>query len=131
MKARESLRAVAAGEVYTRSNEVVFRPATRERPLLVIHGEVLERLRLLAPGHELRDRSAFDYWPVIEPPHELDDAVGVGIWQGFQQGRVHYGEDGGVGADAERERENGNGCEAWILAEDPQRVAKVLQECLH
>jgi len=58
MDAGEPLRAIATGEVYARSNKVEFRPTARERSFRVVHGKVLERLRLLAPSHELRDRSS-------------------------------------------------------------------------
>src|SRR5262249_38166543 len=41
---------------------------------------------------------------------------------------VHQAEDGGVGPDAEGERQNSDGSEAWRFAQHAQAVANVLQE---
>ncbi len=41
---------------------------------------------------------------------------------------VHHAEDRGVGADAERERDDGDDGEAEILAQDAQAEADVLPE---
>src|SRR3981189_3466110 len=42
--------------------------------------------------------------------------------------RIGDTEYGRVGADAQRQRQRRDYCEAWTLPQHPQRVAKVLQE---
>ena len=48
--------------------------------------------------------------------------------QGLQQDGIEHAEDCGVGADAQRERENGSCGEDRAPAEDSQRVSHVLEE---
>src|SRR5487761_1813511 len=48
-----------------------------------------------------------------------------------QKIRVEEAENGGVGADAERESENGDGGESWGFAEHAQAVAQILNQCPH
>ena len=62
---------------------------------------------------------------------EKDQAVRVGKRRGLQQDRVDHGENGGVGSDAERQRQYGGGCEPGTLAECAQRVLEILQKCFH
>ena len=50
--------------------------------------------------------------------------------QGTEEHRVHQAEDRRVRADAEREREQGDGGEDGIGGEPPQAVARVLQQHL-
>ena len=56
---------------------------------------------------------------------------GVANRKRAQQDSVDEAEDGGVGADAEGESENGDGGEAWRLAEHPQPESEVLKKGLH
>src|SRR5215469_8964180 len=60
----------------------------------------------------------------IEHQNEL-----IGIWIGkrSQKHSVDDAEDGGVGADAQRERQNGDGGEARTLAEHAGGIAQVLR----
>ena len=46
----------------------------------------------------------------------------------MQQGAVHNAEDGRIGADPERERDNGGQGEGWSLDERAARVAKILPQ---
>src|SRR5262249_49070896 len=55
----------------------------------------------------------------------------LGIAERPQHDAVDDAEDGGVGADAERERENGEQREAGTLAQPPERVPQVLEERVH
>jgi len=43
---------------------------------------------------------------------------------------VEQAEDGGVGADSERQGQNGGGRESGVLAQHAQRVSEVLEESL-
>src|SRR5690349_16861130 len=43
-----------------------------------------------------------------------------------QPDRVHEPEDGGVGADAQRQGENGDRRESWIETQQPRAIAEVL-----
>jgi hypothetical protein len=51
--------------------------------------------------------------------------------QGAEENSIDHGEDGGVGADAEGESEDGNGGEGGIAGEDAQGVAEIVQESVH
>jgi len=49
----------------------------------------------------------------------------------MQQQAIHYAENGGIRADAQREGQHGNDGEPWILQEHANGVAQVLQERSH
>ncbi len=51
--------------------------------------------------------------------------------QGIQQNGVDDGEDGGIGADAERQRKNGDETEGGVLGEHADGVTDVLPKSLH
>ncbi len=57
---------------------------------------------------------------------DLDYRLGVRVWQRPQEDAVDDAEDGGVGADAKREREDRHDGEAGVLDERPDRVANVV-----
>src|SRR5215203_277791 len=93
-KTLDTFRSVAAGEVCTP-------PA--------IDGELFERLVLRLPievvGHRdfvVQDAAARQFVP------DRNNAIEFGEWKRFQQKRIDSTEDRGVGADAERERNDGN-----------------------
>ena len=58
-------------------------------------------------------------------------AVAARIGQGPQQDGVYHAEDGGVGADAQRQREHGHRGESRVSAQLAKPVAQVLNQCLH
>ena len=64
-------------------------------------------------------------------PSKKDDAFGVRKRQRPQKNAVHQAKDGGVRADAERERNNGDGGEAFLLQQHAGSVADVVQEGCH
>ena len=55
-------------------------------------------------------------------------ARGVGIGQAAQRDGVHHGEDGGVAADAEGQRQDGDRGEGGIAREESQGVADILPD---
>ena len=59
---------------------------------------------------------------------ELDQFVGILSREHAKDDGVDEAEDGGVGADAERESEDGGGGEGWSFAEGAEGVANVLEE---
>ena len=59
---------------------------------------------------------------------ELHQFLGVSHREHAEDDRVDKGEDGGVGADAEGESEDGDGSEGGILAQGAQGVADVLEQ---
>src|SRR5206468_12256636 len=59
---------------------------------------------------------------------ERHDAVGVRERERTPQGRVDDAEDGRVGADAERERDEGDGRESRFAAEHPRAEDEILDE---
>ena len=56
--------------------------------------------------------------------------IGVGVRQRLEQGLVNEAEDGGVRANPERQRQDGDDGEDGLLPERPKRVADVLHGCL-
>ena len=63
---------------------------------------------------------------VFEAFEDFDEAIGRGIRQRAQQHGVERAEDRGVGADPEREREDGDGREAGAAAEQAKADHRVL-----
>jgi len=61
---------------------------------------------------------------------DLRELGRMGHRQRAQADRVDHLEDGGVGADAERERQDGDRGEPRIPAEEPQAVAQILRQPL-
>ena len=59
-------------------------------------------------------------------PCDADELFGMGIGKPDEENSVDEAEDGGVGADAESQREDSDGREAGILAEQARAVANVL-----
>ena len=59
---------------------------------------------------------------------EGDETVGLGVGQRTEQHRLHHGEHGHVGADAEREREDGGEGEPGLAGEPADGVAEVVEE---
>jgi hypothetical protein len=83
-------------------------------------GHVGERVDLLLPDAEIWEIGVEDRRGLRELRHDLVHEVElsrVGIGERPEQGAVHDREDGRVGADAESERENGDGGESGALAQ--------------
>ena len=59
------------------------------------------------------------------------DSVGSRIGQRFQQDRVHHAEDRGGGANAERERKQGDEREGRVSRKDAETILKVLNQVAH
>jgi hypothetical protein len=75
-------------------------------------GSALERARPLVLIIEARRHA--DARQHVDAGHAViqpDQPVGLGVRQRIQQHALHDGEDGGVGADGERERQRGGECE--------------------
>ncbi len=66
--------------------------------------------------------------PVGRAIADRDETIRIGIRKRTQQDGVHDGEDRGVRADAERQREDGRGGEAGCAPQHAQAVADVLAE---
>ena len=90
--------------------------------------EVRERQPIVVVGH--RRAGALDA-RARKRVVEKDEAVGFGIRQRPQQHGADDGEDRGVGADAERQRQDGGQREGAILAEQPEREAEILNQSFH
>ena len=63
--------------------------------------------------------------------HDLDESLRSGVRQRFEQQGVDRAEDGGVGPDAEREREHCHRGEGGALGEGADGVTHVLKESVH
>jgi hypothetical protein len=62
---------------------------------------------------------------------DVDDAFGVRKRKRTEENAVHQAKDRGVRADAERERNDGDGGEAFVLQQHAESVADVVQEGCH
>src|SRR5512145_2217870 len=66
---------------------------------------------------------------MVGPDHH--DALRLGERKWLKEESVHHAEDGGVGSDAERERQDGCDAEAGALGQDANGVAYVLKQRAH
>ncbi len=112
-RARDALGFLAAGQVhlsFAPGRDLLQRPAAPAivHDLALGHPGLVER-RPLAPDHHR--------------------AIGLGPRQRPEEHGVEHAEDGGVGADPERERQDGNGREAWTAEERARPEPEVLPEC--
>ena len=85
--------------------------------------------RRLALGFDFNERGAANEGagaarPVCAQLHQL---AGFGIGQRPEQDGIDHAEDGGVRADAQREREHGDRGEAGILQQQTEGVAKIVK----
>src|SRR5271167_715786 len=67
-------------------------------------------------------------WIFAENNMSVHEALGIGKWKRTPKLRLENAEDGGVGSNAEGERENDDEREAGIFAKDAPGVAKVAQQ---
>ena len=71
---------------------------------------------------------------LVEPGHffiDGDELAGLRVGQRIEQHAVDYRKERSVGADAERERQNGDGGEGRRLGEQAECVTQVLEESVH
>ena len=62
---------------------------------------------------------------------DVDDAFGVRKRKRTEENAVDQAEDGGIGADAERERDNGDGGKAFVLQKHANAVTNVVKQRVH
>src|SRR6266576_281390 len=111
----DALEALGAGEPLTAAAHV---------------REVGERRALGSPVEERRvGRRPECSLAALLSQHEQPILLGKG--QRPEQHTVHDAEHGGVGADGECQGQDPSGREAGTLAERPDRVAEVLEHCIH
>src|SRR5580704_272113 len=92
--------------------------------------EGVEDLGLLLPVEEVAGGSAVALAAfVVRPDH--DDAVAIDIGERGKEDGVEEAKDGGGGADAQGESEEGDGSEARALPEQPQAVANIAPKFGH
>ena len=88
--------------------------------------QVLKGLALVFPVDEVLGGDAIVKALNFGPDH--DELIGLGIGHGSEQGGVHRGEDGGVGANAESQSEHRGEREDRGPAQLAQRVTEVHQK---
>src|SRR5579872_1763889 len=112
----------------------LFRPVSSSQidagTPFIKRGNVLERLRLLAPHIELwNGRSGTGaLWGAKQ---KLDDTIRLGKGQGPEQDRVDHRENSSVGTNAQGDSRDSSGGEAGDLTEHPQRMPDILKEAFH
>ena len=93
-------------------------------------GQALEAAAVLLPVDEVRigDRHAREVRRRLAEPHQ---AVGIAVGQRLEENAVDDAEDGGVGADPERQRDHRDGREARVPGQHAQAVPNVLEQDPH
>ena len=99
------------------------------QPRRADHAEVLERPVALPPRDEVAgaDHVARPVAADVVLP-DRDDALGVAIGQRLEHHAADDAEDGGGGANPERQRQHRRNGEAWRAEERADGEAKVLEE---
>src|SRR5712664_1245680 len=88
-------------------------------------------LAVVAAKNELRYRDPASWLSVFQARPQLYDSLWMWKWERAQQNSVNHAEYGRVGANAEREGENGYRGETWILAQHAQAKANIHEEVLN
>ncbi len=106
--------------------------AGKGHEIVVVGKEAGEALRMVTEIQviKIRERGS----GVLAPfsPHHRDQIAGVGDSRnGVEQSGVDPTEDGAVGANAERQRQYGDGGEAGILRQHAQAEFQVLEKSIH
>src|SRR3982074_192248 len=96
------------------------------RPAMVFR-HCLEAVALVAEIDEVRVSQACKYAAMIDLPYRYD-AIRLRIRQRPQQHAVNHAEDCRRRADAKRQRQNGDGVDAGILAQPPSGILQVLEQ---
>ncbi|MBK9547516.1 MAG: hypothetical protein IPO52_00045 [Gemmatimonadetes bacterium] len=107
----------------------VHRPVgPQQRPVRgAVGGETLEGARLITPISKVRPREVRGAAAVMAFLH-VDEAVRLGERQGAEQYAIDHREDGGVGADAERESDDRTEGERGRSPQDPGCKAEIEPE---
>ena len=99
--------------------------------------ELIERLRFEHRGQRqavevVRHRRprAFDAGAREAVVHR-HEPIGLGVWQRPKEDRLDDREDGGVGADAQRQRQEGGEGEGPVLPEEPAREYEIQPQSVH
>jgi len=66
--------------------------------------------------------------PLRRREPDYDQPIGIAVRQGTEKNRMNHAEDQGVGADAQRDRERHDGCEAGISDEQAACVAEIVPQ---
>ena len=91
----------------------------------VCDGELFENRVVISPIEGIGQRNR-EILPRSGRLIQYHDAVGIRIWERPQQNGVDHTEDGGVGADAQAERNYRDGSKAGLFRQHAQCVAKIL-----
>jgi hypothetical protein len=69
--------------------------------------------------------------PVRALTIDVDQAIGIGKWQGLEKKRVDEAEYSSIRADANGQQQNGNHRRPWVLQEQTTAVPKIVKEGVH
>ena len=87
---------------------------------------VLGVVEVLARAHRTESSRRVPAW---RAEVHRDDAAGIGIGQSIQHDALDDGEDRDVGADGERERQHGRGCERRTALKPSEGMAHLTRAC--
>ena len=104
------------------------RAVTKREVDVVKRGDAREELASFPQGHEARIGKASRACRVFDFHRQPDEAVGPDRRRRSEQERVEDAEHGRVGADAQRERQNGGGCPGRASKQLPEAVPKILEQ---
>ena len=104
--------------------------ASQRELLVLIRGDAVEGMRPLAPGDEfMAGQGAAGR--VGAPFVQRDQALRIAVGQRLQQHGVEQAEDGHGGGDAERQDADHHRAERARVAQSPEGVPDVEQQCAH
>ena len=127
----EQVRRHAFGVQFFRL-EPPARPGGEVELRIFERGDGLEHGVARLPFHEVGGRDVAALQPVLAVLlPDGDDARGIAEREVAQEHGVDHAEDGGIGADAEGQRQDRDGGEAGRLAEQAEPVAEVLRPGRH
>jgi hypothetical protein len=78
-----------------------------------------------------RDADAARQVEALCPVLKVDQPIGIGIGQRVEHHALHDGEDGGIGADGERQGQDRCRRERRTAYEPPRRVPNLLPQTIH
>ena len=111
--------------------DALRRPRSCQVPAdILVDGEIGELGAMLEPVFESAAGHTAIGPAIRHRFHDIHELFGMRIRQWLEQRRVDHAEDGGVGADAERERDHGDSSEAGGLGERAESEAHVAPKFL-
>ena len=112
-----------------RLRKITLRQVDAQRTNIVC-GDGFKDAGMISPDDIFRNRDG-GLIPYLRGGYELDEPVGFGIWQGFEQYFVDDRKDGGAGTDPQGEDDDGCHGKAEVAAQRARCKAKIVKKARH